>query len=183
MRARSILIFVRGQVALAPLKTLPKKTAKKRAFIVFFQHLPRPLEADHMIRKGLIRKKKQNCIYWAHMQKRAYSHIAVTSQECTKRVKAISFSHNWHSKLTPINSLCNQLSESYFPRFIWTFLTVLRALQGKIQNGSILFFCSLATFSRREELGRLPTSTKSFKATALLLPTTETAINQGNGYR
>ena len=62
MRARLILIFVRGQVALAFLKTLPKKTAKKCAFIVFFKHLLRPFEADFMVGQGLIRKKKQNCI-------------------------------------------------------------------------------------------------------------------------
>ena len=62
MRARSILIFVRGQVALAPLKTLPKKTAKKRAFIVFFKHFLRPLEMDLLTGEGLIRKKTQNCI-------------------------------------------------------------------------------------------------------------------------
>ena len=164
--AQLIFSFVWSGIAIAVNQTTRKKTTENWADWVFFIFFVGPFEADLGFRKGLIRKKKQNCIYWAHMQKRAYSHIAVTSQECTKRVKAISFSHNWHSKLTPIDSSCNQLSESYFPRFIWTFLTVLRALQGKIQNGFIPFFCSLATFSRREELGRLPTHSE-----AALLPT------------
>ena len=145
-----------SEVAYAVNQTTQKKTTENRADRLFFIFFVRPFGADLGFRKGLIRKKKQNCINWAHIQKSSYSHIAVTSQESTKRGKAISFSHNWHLKLTPIDSSCNQLSESYFPRFIWTFLTVLRALQGKIQNGFILFFCSLATFSRRKELGRLP---------------------------
>ena len=132
--AQLIFSFVWSEIAFAVNQTTRKKTTENWADWVFFIFFVGPFEADLGFRKGLIRKKKQNCIYWAHMQKRAYSHIAVTSQECTKRVKAISFSHNWHSKLTPIDSSCNQLSESYFPRFIWTFLTVLRALQGKIQK-------------------------------------------------
>ena len=139
-----------------------KRKLRKIEQIVFLISFVRPRGADLKFRKGLIWKKKQNCIYWAHMHQSSYSHIAVTSQESNKRGKTISFSHSWHSKLAPINSSCRQLSESYFPRFIWTFLTVLRALQGKIQNGFIPFFCSLATFLRREELGRLPTFTNFF---------------------
>ena len=62
MRERSILTFVRGQVALAFQKTLPKKIAKKCAFIVFFKHLLGSFEADFKVGQGLIRKKKQNCV-------------------------------------------------------------------------------------------------------------------------
>ena len=62
MRAWSIHIFVGGQVALRAPENIAKENGEKRAVIVFFQHLLRPLEADLMIRTGLIQKKNQNCI-------------------------------------------------------------------------------------------------------------------------
>ena len=116
--AQFIFSFMWSEVAYAVNQTTRKKTTENRADRVFLISFVRPRGADLKFRKGLIWKKKQNCIHWAHMHQSSYSHIAVTSQESKKRGKAISCSHSWLSKLTPIDSSCRQHSESYFPWFI-----------------------------------------------------------------
>ena len=132
--AQLIFSFVWSEIAFAVNQTTRKKTTENWADWVFFIFFVGPFEADLGFRKGLIRKKKQNCIYWAHMQKRAYSHIAVTSQECTKRVKAISFSHNWHSKLTPIGDI----SWAIYPALINGTLTpLINKIVNKRQKSTI----------------------------------------------
>ena len=116
--AQLIISFMWIEVAYAVNQTTRKKTTENRADRVFLISFVRPRGADLKFRKGLIWKKKQNCISWAHIHQSSYSHIAVTSQESKKRGKTISCSHSWLSKLTPMESSCRQHSESYFPWFI-----------------------------------------------------------------